>query len=81
MQSLLSSNTFYYDNNLLYSAYNDVEGRMQIPNVIGNYVIGETIGEGNYAEVKIATHRLLKRKVCNRTMFGLCLRYWLDSYL
>ena len=37
---------------------------MQIPNVIGNYAIGEKIGEGNYAEVKLATHCLLKQKVC-----------------
>ena len=36
---------------------------MQIPNVIGNYAIGEKIGEGNYAEVKLATHCLLKQKV------------------
>ena len=36
---------------------------MQKPTVIGNYVIGDKIGEGNYAQVKVATHCLLKQKV------------------
>ena len=36
---------------------------MQIPIKIGYYAIGEKIGEGNYAEVKLATHTILNTQV------------------
>ena len=30
---------------------------------IGNYILGKTIGKGNSAVVKIATHSIIKQKV------------------
>ncbi len=30
---------------------------------IGNYILGKTIGKGNSAVVKIATHAIIKQKV------------------
>ena len=44
---------------------------MQILNV-GNYVIGEKIGEGNYAEVKVATHAILKAQVTWGCELNIC---------
>ena len=35
---------------------------------IGNYILGKTIGKGNSAVVKIATHAILKQKVKKKSL-------------
>lgn len=36
---------------------------------VGNYEILQTIGEGSFAKVKLAKHRITHQKVANRTPF------------
>ncbi len=31
--------------------------------IVGSYILGKTIGEGNYAKVKLATHQITDEKV------------------
>ncbi len=44
----------------------------QTQKIIGNYLFERTIGEGSFAKVKLAVHRLTNKKVCiERGVFGL----------
>lgn len=47
---------------IYFHSMNPEEGKVRVKRV-GNYIIGKTIGEGNFSKVKLGTHLLTNERV------------------
>jgi hypothetical protein len=61
--TLANTNTINVNNNNGQFSSSNVSNGKQIK--IGNYVLGTTIGKGNSAVVKMATHVITQEKACD----------------